>query len=69
MNTPTLLQTPKLTRSASLKTLIENGTIFNLQHCELNLFETYQQAEKVALTFNDVGNFEQYITACSNGCF
>lgn len=54
MNTPTLLQTPKLTRSASLKTLIENRTIFNLQHCELNLFETYQQAEKVALTFNDV---------------
>lgn len=54
MNTPTLLQTPKLKRSASLKTLIENRTIFNLQHCELNLFETYQQAEKVALTFNDV---------------
>lgn len=54
MNTPTLLQTPQLTQVASLKTLIENRTIFNLNHCELNLFETYQHAEQVALTFSDV---------------
>lgn len=54
MNTPTLLQTPQLTQVASLKTLIENRTIYNLNHCELNLFETYQHAEKVALTFSDM---------------
>lgn len=54
MNRPFLLDTPKLTQIASLKTLVENRTIFNLKHCELNLFETYHRAEKVALTFNDV---------------
>jgi AraC-like DNA-binding protein len=54
MNKPTLLQTPQLTQVASLKTLIENRTIYNLNHCELNLFETYQHAEQVALTFSDV---------------
>lgn len=54
MNRPVLLDTPKLTQIASLKTLVENRTIFNLKHCELNLFETYHRAEKVTLTFNDV---------------
>jgi AraC-like DNA-binding protein len=54
MNIQSLLQKPQLTQVASLKTLIENRTIFNLNHCELNLFETYQHAEKVALTFKDV---------------
>jgi AraC-like DNA-binding protein len=48
------LQTPRLSKFASLKTLVENRTIFNLNNCELNLFETYQSADKVALTFNDV---------------
>lgn len=54
MNRPFLLDTPKLTKIASLKTLVENRTIFNLKNCELNLFETYHRAEKVTLTFNDV---------------
>ena len=50
----TLLQTPKLTKVSSLKTLVENRSIFNLNNCELNLFETYQTAKEVSLTFNDV---------------
>lgn len=54
MDRPFLLDTPQLTQIASLKTLVENRTIFNLKHCELNLFETYHRAEKVTLTFNDV---------------
>lgn len=45
---------PELTSEYSLKTLIENRTIYNLEHCELNLFETYQQSEQVALKFNDL---------------
>ena len=35
---------PSLTREAQLKTLVENRTVYNLEHCELNLFETYQQS-------------------------
>lgn len=45
---------PGLTEHYSLKTLVENRTIYNLDHCELNLFETYQQSERVALKFNDL---------------
>jgi AraC-like DNA-binding protein len=45
---------PGLTSENSLKTLVENRTIYNLEHCELNLFETYQQSELVPLKFNDL---------------
>lgn len=45
---------PSLTNDASLKTLVENRTIYNLEHCELNLFETYQESALVPLKFNDL---------------
>ena len=45
---------PKLTNENLLKTLVENRTIYNLQNCELNLFETYQKSELVPLKFNDL---------------
>lgn len=49
-----LLNKPNLTHSNSLKTLVENRTIYNLKSCELNLFETYQKADLVSLKFNDI---------------
>lgn len=49
-----LINPPQLTNERSLKTLVENRTVYSLNHCELNLFETYESAQLVPLKFNDL---------------
>ncbi len=40
--------------SRDLKTLVENRTTYTLDNCELNIFETHQQASGVNLVFGDL---------------
>jgi AraC-like DNA-binding protein len=42
-----------LTDPRQLRTLVENRVVFGQGNCELNIFESYQQAYHVPLTFND----------------
>lgn len=53
MSNKNYLQPVSLTDPKYLKTLVENRRIFNLNNCELNVFETYQNAYHIPLTFND----------------
>lgn len=49
----TPIQHIDLTHPKYLQTLVENRQVFNMENCELNVFESYQQAYLVPLTFND----------------
>lgn len=48
------LNTIDLTNPKELQTLVENRRVFNMNNCELNVFESYQETYRVPLTFNDV---------------
>jgi AraC-like DNA-binding protein len=52
--TRTRLHPIDLTHPKYLRTLVENRRVFNLHNCELNVYESYQQAYGVPLNFNDL---------------
>ncbi len=49
-----LIEKIDLTPPDQLKTMIESRRVFNLNNCELNIYESYQKAFGVPLTFNDL---------------
>jgi AraC-like DNA-binding protein len=49
-----LIEKIDLTPPGQLQTMIENRRVFNLNNCELNIYESYQKAFGVPLTFNDL---------------
>lgn len=44
----------QLTPHQNLLTDVEHRRVYNLNNCELNVFETYRKSEQVALTFHDL---------------
>lgn len=54
MQVKNYLQQIALTPVSRLEQLVENRRVFNLEQCELNVFETNQQAYHIPLTFNDL---------------
>jgi len=49
-----LIDKIELTPAKHLQTLVENRRVFNLNNCELNIYESYQKAFGVPLMFKDL---------------
>jgi len=49
-----LLASIPTTPESQLKTLVENRTSIDLSHCQINVFETHNTAEKIDLVFDDL---------------
>lgn len=49
-----LLKHITLTEQKNLLTDVENRRVYNLDNCELNVFETYRRSEQVHLAFHDL---------------
>ena len=49
-----LIQKIDLTPQNQVQTMIENRRVFNLNNCELNIYESYQKAFGVPLAFKDL---------------
>lgn len=49
-----LLKHIQLTPQKNLLTDVENRRVYNLNNCELNVFETYRRSEQFKLTFHDL---------------
>jgi AraC-like DNA-binding protein len=47
-------QLPALSDIDQIQTLVEHRQVYNLNHCELNIFETRQTTEKVKLLFSSL---------------
>ncbi|SDP57083.1 transcriptional regulator, AraC family [Mucilaginibacter sp. OK268] len=54
MNERNLVLPFNLTGKKELRTLVENRKAYTLNHCELNIYETYERSELVPLTFSDL---------------
>lgn len=49
-----ILKHIQLTPQKNLLTDVENRRVYNLNNCELNVFETYRRSEQFKLTFHDL---------------
>jgi AraC-like DNA-binding protein len=49
-----LIKSIELTPTKQLQTLVENRRVYNLNNCELNIYESYQAAFGVPLIFKDL---------------